>query len=103
MFLVPFTEGNETSKLLVTGVSPSMGHTFQPCVERGHGQETRYEVATGRVVGGENDTSWDYYYHESKEKRKERKRMADASIVSRLIGGWRKRLEISSKTKWVAR
>jgi hypothetical protein len=36
------------------------------------------------VVGGGNGATWDYYYHESKEKRKERKRMADASIMEQI-------------------
>ena len=45
------------------------------------GKKPGTKLETGRVVGGGNGATWDYYYHESTEKRKERKRMVDASIV----------------------
>ena len=48
------------------------------------GKKPGTKPATGRVVGGGNGATWDYYYHESTEKRKERKRMVDASIVEQI-------------------
>jgi hypothetical protein len=48
------------------------------------GNDVGKKPATGHVVGDENSVRWDYYYHESKDLRKERKRTAHASIEEKI-------------------
>ena len=66
------------------GSAPVWDTPFNRALNEVMGKKPGKKPATGRVVGGGNGASWDYYYHESKEKRKERKRMADASIVEQI-------------------
>ena len=66
------------------GSAPVWDTPFNRALNEVMGKKPGTKPATGRVVGGGNGASWDYYYHESKEKRKERKRMADASIVEQI-------------------
>jgi hypothetical protein len=48
------------------------------------GNDVGKKPAIGHVVGDENSVRWDYYYHESKDLRKERKRAAHASIEEKI-------------------
>ena len=66
------------------GSAPVWDTPFNRALNEVMGKKPGKKPATGRVVDGGNGASWDYYYHESKEKRKERKRMADASIVEQI-------------------
>jgi hypothetical protein len=48
------------------------------------GKDVGKKPSTGHVVGDGNGVIWEYYYHESKDLRKERKRTAQASIEEKI-------------------